>query len=61
MTADEPAPGSSHPAPEETPRVEVRNLAKRYGSVQALRDVNMTLRAGEIVGLVGDKDRKSVV
>ena len=54
MTADESAPGSSNPAPEETPRVEVRNLAKRYGSVHALRDVNMKLHAGEIVGLVGD-------
>ena len=54
MTADESAPASSSPAPEETPRVEVRNLAKRYGSVQALRDVNMKLHAGEIVGLVGD-------
>ena len=54
MTADEPAPGSSNPAPEETPRVEVRNLTKRYGSVIALRGVNMELRAGEIVGLVGD-------
>lgn len=41
------------PAPD-PPRVEVRNVSKRYGSVQALRNVNMKLRRGEIVGLVGD-------
>lgn len=29
-------------------------MSKRYGSVQALRKVNLELRAGEIVGLVGD-------
>lgn len=29
-------------------------MAKRYGSVHALRDVNLKLHQGEIVGLVGD-------
>jgi simple sugar transport system ATP-binding protein len=48
----EQAPGAS-PAPE-APRVEVRDLTKRYGSVIALRGVNMALHSGEIVGLVGD-------
>jgi len=38
----------------EVPRVEVRNVTKRYGSVIALRGVNLELRSGEIVGLVGD-------
>jgi simple sugar transport system ATP-binding protein len=47
------------PAPAESgtpgvPLVEVRDLTKRYGSVIALRGVNMELRSGEIVGLVGD-------
>jgi simple sugar transport system ATP-binding protein len=37
-----------------TPRVEVRGITKRYGSVHALRGVNLALHAGEIVGLVGD-------
>jgi ABC-type sugar transport system ATPase subunit len=37
-----------------TPRVEVRDITKRYGSVHALRGVNLALHAGEIVGLVGD-------
>ncbi len=33
---------------------EVRNLSKRYGAVVALDDVSMCVRAGEVVGLVGD-------
>jgi simple sugar transport system ATP-binding protein len=53
VTENERAPG--HDATSDgTPRVEVRNVAKRYGSVHALRDVSMALYPGEIVGLVGD-------
>lgn len=33
---------------------EVRNISKNYGSVVALDDVSLSLRAGEVVGLVGD-------
>jgi ABC-2 type transport system ATP-binding protein len=33
--------------------IEVRNLTKSYGSVQALRGVSFSLREGEIVGLLG--------
>jgi ABC-type sugar transport system ATPase subunit len=36
------------------PILEVRGVRKRYGSVEALRGVDFTLRPGEIVGLVGD-------
>lgn len=36
------------------PILEVRNVRKRYGSVEALRGVDFDLYAGEIVGLVGD-------
>lgn len=36
------------------PVIEVRNVSKRYGSVQALRDINFTIHANEVVGLVGD-------
>ena len=36
------------------PILEVRGVRKRYGSVEALRGVDFTLHAGEIVGLVGD-------
>lgn len=33
---------------------EVRNISKNYGSVVALDNVSLSLRAGEVVGLVGD-------
>lgn len=52
MSKLEPAPAEGT-APG-TPRVEVKNVTKRYGSVVALRGVNMELHSGEIVGLVGD-------
>jgi simple sugar transport system ATP-binding protein len=38
----------------EAPIVEMRNINKSFGAVQALADVNLTLRPGEILGLVGD-------
>jgi simple sugar transport system ATP-binding protein len=34
--------------------MEVRNASKSYGAVRALRDVSLELRAGEVLGLVGD-------
>ncbi|RWO94299.1 MAG: sugar ABC transporter ATP-binding protein [Mesorhizobium sp.] len=34
--------------------VEMRQIEKSYGRVQALRDVNLTIRKGEIIGLLGD-------
>ncbi|MFJ6572677.1 ATP-binding cassette domain-containing protein [Streptomyces sp. NPDC091292] len=33
---------------------EARGVSKSYGSVRALEDVDLTVHAGEIVGLVGD-------
>ncbi|MFD6697954.1 MULTISPECIES: ATP-binding cassette domain-containing protein [unclassified Microbacterium] len=33
---------------------EARGISKNYGSVVALDNVNFTLRAGEVIGLVGD-------
>ena len=38
----------------DTPLVEMRNIQKFYGRIHALRDVNLTIRRGEIVGLLGD-------
>jgi simple sugar transport system ATP-binding protein len=32
----------------------VEHVAKRFGPVVALRDINMTLRKGEVLGLLGD-------
>ncbi len=34
--------------------VELRNITKSYGPVQSLRGVDLTLRRGEVLGLVGD-------
>lgn len=34
--------------------VEMRNIEKSYGRVQALRGVNLSIKRGEIVGLLGD-------
>ena len=39
---------------EETPIVEMRNIKKSFGAVQALRGVDLTLHHGEVLGLVGD-------
>jgi simple sugar transport system ATP-binding protein len=43
------APSSS---PDDVLRVE--NIAKRFGPVTALRDVNLHLKKGEVLGLLGD-------
>lgn len=37
-----------------TPRLSVRGLSKRYGSVQALAEVDFELRAGEVMALLGE-------
>lgn len=34
--------------------LELTGIHKRFGAVQALTDVNLTVHAGEVVGLVGD-------
>ncbi len=36
------------------PRLELRNVAKRFGSVVAVEDVSFSVEAGEVVGLLGD-------
>jgi simple sugar transport system ATP-binding protein len=40
--------------PEGAPVLEVRGVTKRFGALQVLRGVDMTLRQGEVLGLVGD-------
>lgn len=36
------------------PRVEMRGIVKTYGPIRSLRGVDLTLGAGEVLGLVGD-------
>ena len=36
------------------PLVEARNISKRFGGIQALADVSLTIRAGAVHGLVGE-------
>jgi len=39
---------------EATPIIEMRNIKKSFGAVQALRGVDLALRHNEVLGLVGD-------
>lgn len=41
-------------AVEETPVVEMRNIKKSFGAVEALRGVDLTLHHNEVLGLMGD-------
>ena len=41
-------------APTDMPLVEMRKIEKFYGPVHALRGADLTIRRGEIVGLLGD-------
>jgi len=34
--------------------VEMRNIVKRFGTVEALRDINFRVRKGEVRALMGD-------
>jgi simple sugar transport system ATP-binding protein len=38
----------------DTPIIELKNIVKRFGSVEALTGVSMTVRKGEVLGLLGD-------
>ena len=44
----------SRPLAENTPVVEMRNIKKSFGGVQALRGVDLVLHHNEVLGLVGD-------
>ncbi len=46
MAMEDIAPGA--------PIVELRNIVKRFGSVEALAGVSLTVRKGEVLGLLGD-------
>src|SRR4029077_14813072 len=38
----------------ETPLLQLRNITKSFGSVQALTEVDFEVRSGEVMALVGD-------
>ena len=57
MTSEipEPAPAASRaPGGDSEPVLELRGINKRFGAVQALTDIHLTVGRGEVVGLVGD-------
>ncbi|PCC50342.1 ATP-binding cassette domain-containing protein [Brevibacterium aurantiacum] len=52
---NDPAPASTRvPETGAEPVLELRGINKRFGAVQALTDINLTIGRGEVVGLVGD-------
>lgn len=46
--------GTAARAGEAAPRVSLRGIEKRFGSVHALRGVDLDIMPGEVLGLVGD-------
>ncbi|GAA1423086.1 sugar ABC transporter ATP-binding protein [Agrococcus citreus] len=42
------------PAPQATPRLEMRDISKRYGGVRAIRHADITVRPGTVHALVGE-------
>jgi simple sugar transport system ATP-binding protein len=53
MTTQAPD-GQAAPAPANGEVLRVEHIAKRFGAVTALVDVNMQLARGEVLGLIGD-------
>ncbi len=51
LTTGEVSSGAAAAAP---PVLELRNIAKRFGATQALEDVSLALRAGEVHALLGE-------
>jgi ABC-type sugar transport system ATPase subunit len=54
MTTEINPGGVTPPAVDGTPALEVRGVTKRFGALSVLRGVDMVLRPGEVLGLVGD-------
>lgn len=54
MTDQIDAPQNKVPDNGRVPRLQLRNISKSFGGVQALKSVNFEVYAGEVVGLVGD-------
>jgi simple sugar transport system ATP-binding protein len=49
-----PQPVEPPPVPVGAPALEVRNVTKSFGVLSVLRGIDLTLRQGEVLGLVGD-------
>lgn len=47
-------PGPAGSPPEAAPALEVQHAGKHFGSVRALDDVSLSLRQGQVLGLLGD-------
>jgi ABC-type sugar transport system ATPase subunit len=45
---------STIPIAEEPPFLQIRGLCKQFGGIQALRNVDLDVRRGEVLGLLGD-------
>jgi simple sugar transport system ATP-binding protein len=53
LNTSEPLAAAEDPA-DEQPILEARGIYKYFGAVTALRDVNLQLKKGEVLGVVGD-------
>jgi simple sugar transport system ATP-binding protein len=58
-TPDRAVPGIEHAgrvkgAVSKVPILELKNITKNFGAIQAVNDVSVSLEAGEVVGLMGD-------
>ncbi|MEA2780331.1 MAG: ral nucleoside transport system ATP-binding protein [Rhodospirillaceae bacterium] len=53
-TAEKTASVSNEPVREPPPAIELRHIDKRFGNVDANRDVSLTIRRGSITGIVGE-------
>jgi ABC-type sugar transport system ATPase subunit len=51
---NQPTTPTGPTGPTGTEVLRVENIAKRFGALTALRDVNLTLHKGEVLGLIGD-------
>ncbi len=54
LGGDQSAMSTSRDATPSAPVVELRGITRSFGGLQALKGVNLNLRAGEIVGLLGE-------
>ena len=41
--------------------LEIRNIQKSFGSLEVLRGIDLTVKKGDVVAIIGPRDRKSVV